>query len=92
MISTIVSIMSILASNLLHDSIMILIRKTNMKCSALENKTNACREWASERGDLITVDNCLRVDLVIKLTPKTFSLNILAVHREAPYEERVKSC
>ena len=57
-------------------SIMISIRKTNMKCSALENKTNACREWASERGDLITVDNCLRVDLVIKLTPKTFSFNI----------------
>ena len=58
--------------------------KYNMKCSALENKTNACREWASDRGDLITVDNCLRVDLVIKLTPKTFSFNILAGHREAP--------
>ena len=47
-----------------------------MKCSALENQANVRREGASDRGDLITVDNRLRVDLVIKLTPKTFSFNI----------------
>ena len=50
--------------------------KYNMKCSALENQANVRREGASDRGDLITVDNRLRVDLVIKLTPKTFSFNI----------------
>ena len=51
--------------------------------AARDDKTNACREWASDRGALITVDNCLRVDLVIKLTPKAFSFDILAGHREA---------
>ena len=66
--------------------------KYNMKCSALENKTNACREWASDRGDLITVDNCLRVDLVIKLPPKPFPSAFWLGTGKPPKKIGFKSC